>query len=214
MDPFEEVFEPDSTSVAGYMAFSDTKRRNIAHKRKKDEQNEVGECPPLTPELLDKREIYANDFVLAHKEVFPESTGQKPFGKVQQESIRFGQQIFHQGGRLLKLEPRGYAKTTRITNEALLATLLGIQDYIVIICSNQEKAAEILDSLKTEIYDNEQLFQLFPGPIACFRNLEDTPQKSRYQTYMGERTKIFWGSKYLRFPWVPWRALLWSLYRN
>ena len=200
-DPFEEKFEPDSTDE--YIKVSDTKRRNTAHRRKRDEHNEVGVCPPLSQEIKDKRELYNNDFVLAHRDLFPDSTGQKPFGAVQQESIRFGQDVFHKGGRLLKLEPRGYAKTTRITNEALLAVLGGVQDYIVIICSNLDKAAEILDSLKTEIYNNEQLFELYPGPIACFRNLEDTPQKSRYQTYNGERTYIFWGSKYLRFPWVP-----------
>lgn len=199
----EDFFEPDEIDLAMYKQQVDSNKRKRNLKRKKDVNNEVGAAPPLTPEILEKRERYANDFVALHAEVFPESTGIKPFGTVQQESIYFGQDVFRKGGRLLKLEPRGYAKTTRITNEALFAVLAGMQDYVVIVCSNVTKAQEIVDSIRTELMNNDSLLELFPGPIACFRHLDNNPLKSRFQTYNGQHTYIKYEVGTIRFPTIP-----------
>lgn len=183
--------------------FRNEKRKRKARKAQ-DKLNEVGVAPPPSPENLRKREFYKTNFVQMHRDIFPDSTGVKPFGEKQKKSIEFGQDIFNKGsGRLLKLEPRGYAKTTRITNEAVAAILLGLQDYIVIVCSNLEKAADILESIKTELYNNEHLFELFQGPIACFRHLDNNHGRAPYQTYGGEKTFIEWGSQLLQFPHVP-----------
>lgn len=207
MSKFDDVFGEEYTGAATTpeedKAIRKMTKVSARQRRLRAAHHEVGETPPPSPESLAKREQYKNDFVKMHREVFPDSTGQKPFGEEQENSIRFGQDVFNKGGRLLKLEPRGYAKTTRITNEALMAVLLGMQDYVVIICSNQEKAEEILESLKTEIYNNDKLEELFPAPIACFRNIDDVAVRARYQTFGGERTYLFWGSKTIRFPAVP-----------
>lgn len=204
VDFFEESFyEPDEIDAAMYRQQVDSNKRKRNLKRKRDVNNEVGVAPPLPPEMLEKREVYANDFILLHQDVYPESTGIKPFGKIQQESIRFGQDIFKKGGRLLKLEPRGYAKTTRITNEALFAVLAGMQDYVVIVCSNVTKAQEIVDSIRTELMNNDQLLELFPGPIACFRHLDNNPLKARFQTYNGQHTYIKYEIGTIRFPTIP-----------
>ena len=205
---FDEFFDDgddgesqDPDSYKRFIANEDRKRKK---RQAKDIMNEVGVAPPPSQEIVEQRELYRNDFVKMHMEVFPDSTGLKPFGDKQKQSIEFGRDIFDKGsGRLLKLEPRGYAKTTRITNEAIFAVLMGMQDYIVIVCSNLEKATDILESMKTEILNNYTLLDLFPGPMACFRHLNDTPQRARYQTYGGERTYIGWGSSTLQFPWVP-----------
>lgn len=172
-------------------------------KNRQDAQNEVGVAPAITEDIIQKRQAYADDFVLMHKEVYPESTGVKNFGKVQINSIYMGQDVFKSGGRLLKLEPRGYAKTTRITNEALYAVLAGMQRYIVIVCSNVQKAMEIVDSMKTELMENDKLLELFPGTISCFRHLDNNPMKSRFQTYGGRPTYIKYEKTTIRFPIVP-----------
>jgi hypothetical protein len=206
MARFDEVFGEEYSpeiDLADYKATRRNYEERVVRRRKLMLHHEVGEAPPLSPEIIADRERYKVDFVALHREVFPESTGQKPFGPKQQQSIQFGQDVFTSGGRLLKLEPRGYAKTTRITNEALAAVLLGLQDYVVIICSNMEKAAEILESLKTELYNNEQLERLFPGPIACIKQIDEVPARARYQTYGGERTHLYWGVRTIRFAYVP-----------
>ena len=186
-----------------YKAQVEENSRKRRYKKRSDVLNEVGKAPPLTPEMEERRLYYANDFVALHQDIFPESTGIKPFGKVQQESIYFGQEIFHKGGRLIKLEPRGYAKTTRITNEALQAILAGLQDYIVIVCSNVTKAQEIVDSIRTELMNNDHLLELYPGPIASFRHLDNNPMRAKYQTYDGNSTHIKFEISTIRFPVIP-----------
>jgi len=195
--------EPDDLTSALYQHQVQVNQRARRNKKKQDVNNEVGVAPEPSPEILAERERYANDFVSLHREVFPESTGVKPFGEVQQRSILHGQDIFRKGGRLLKLEPRGYAKTTRITNEALYAVLAGMQNYIVIVCSNVTKAQEIVDSIRTELMNNDRLLELFPGTIACFRHLDNNPLKSRFQTYGGNHTFIKYEISTIRFPIVP-----------
>lgn len=200
IDFFEDSYEPEELDVNSYTKQVANARRRRNSRKKADTMNEVGKAPPLSPEILERRNKYKTDFISLHAEVFPESTGVKPFGKVQQKSILDGQDVFNHGGRLLKLEPRGYAKTTRIANEALFAVLAGMQDYIVIVCSNVSKAQEIVDSIRTELMNNEELLELFPGPIACFRHLDGNPMRSRYQTYDGQHTYIKYEVGTIRFP--------------
>ena len=206
MDEFDIFgeFQDNNLSHETYRNQKANEKRTRMAKKKQNKLNEVGVAPPITYALFQERERYKNDFINLHMEVFPDSTGISPFGEAQKNSILFGQDVFHgRSSRLLKLEPRGYAKTTRITNEALAAVLLGLQEYIVILCSNQGKAEEILDSMKTELYNNDELERLFPGTIASFRHIDDIPQKARYQTYGGERTYLHWGTQILRFPYIP-----------
>lgn len=202
-DFFQDYESADDTIDNEVYKHQISKQKQVRKKAKqKDVINEVGVAPPPTPEMLEQRQVYLNDFILMHKEVYPESTGVRPFGKAQQNSILMGQDIFHHGGRLLKLEPRGYAKTTRITNEVLYAILCGIQDYIVIVCSNVTKAHEIIDSMITELYENDKLMELFPGTIACFRQLDNTTSRARYQTYGGSPTYIRQTAHCLRLPYL------------
>ena len=201
-DFFEEEYSPEEIDGKAYQSQVANVGRRLRAKKKNDTINEVGKAPPLDEAMLAKREMYKNDFIALHRDVFPESTGIKPFGTVQQNSIMFGQDIFKKGGRLLKLEPRGYAKTTRITNEALFAVLAGMQDYVVIVCSNVTKAMEVVDSMRTELMNNDALLELFPGPIACFRHLDNNPLRARFQTYDGYHTYIKYEVGTIRFPTI------------
>ena len=188
----------------GYLRHIAQHSRKLKEQRARDKTNEVGICPEVSTEILEKREYYKTNFVNLHRDIFPDSTGMKPFGEKQILSIEFGQDIFNTGtGRLLKLEPRGYAKTTRITNEATYAGLSGMQEYIVIVCSSLEKSYEIIESIKTELYNNDHLLHLFPGPVGCFRHLGDNPHKCPHQTYGGNKTYIGWGKQEIQFPCVP-----------
>jgi len=82
-----------------------------------------------TEEGLEMRQIYLNNFPLAHREIFTASSGIKPLGPVQVDSANHSHRIITHGGRLIKLEPRGFGKTTRSTNETLLGVLGGSRSY-------------------------------------------------------------------------------------
>lgn len=103
-------------------------KRRKGQKRRQDVLNEVGAVPPLPPEVYEERKKYSNDYVLAHKEIFVNSTGIKPYSEEQILSIKHSQQIFQKGGRVMKAEPRGFAKTSRSCNEGLLGVLEGSVD--------------------------------------------------------------------------------------
>lgn len=178
-------------------------QNTMRHAGLRDTVNEVGVLPTLPPEIYEERAKYSHDLVLALQELFPDSTGLKPFGKVQIESTEFIQYIFHNKGRLILLEPRGYAKTTRITNASTLGALEGIQRYIVIVTSSLSKSQDILEDIRTELTTNERLAYLYPGTCACFKHLERSSHKSKRQTYGGEFTYIANTLTSIHFPVVP-----------
>lgn len=165
--------------------------------------NEVGVRPKPTPEILEKRAFYKANFKAALHDLFPESTGLKPFGDVQNQSTDYIQYIMDNGGRLVLLEPRGYAKTTRITNITLLSALEGLQEYIVIVASSLGKSQEILEDIRTELTTNEKIEALYPATCAAFKHLSRSPHKTRRQTYDGEFTYIDNKQDSIHFPVIP-----------
>jgi hypothetical protein len=202
----EEFYDDDAEGIPTfeeYRAAKDAKRKADNFLRAQDARREVGKAPELTPEILARREAYANDFLLMHKEVFPDSTGEKPFGPDQINSTQWDQKIFKEGGRIIKLEPRGFTKTTRLTNEALFATLLGWQKFTVIVASSMEKATDILSAIKAELVGNVAIADLFPGTAACFAHLKEQGQGAVYQTYGGEQTHIKYTVDSIHFPNIP-----------
>src|SRR5690606_35985640 len=180
-----------------------SKRKADEYLRRQDKLGEVGVVPPLTPEMIERRQRLADEWVLMHRELFPDSTGETPFGQDQIDSIKWDQQVFRSGGRVLKLEPRGFAKTTKLTNEALFATLLGWQKFTVIVASSMEKASDILAAIKTELNSSSQLYDLFSGPCACFMHIKDRGQNAVYQTYDGQPTHLKFTADSIHFPNIP-----------
>lgn len=199
---YEEFYDEDPEQEA-YEASIELQKRTKKKARQQNIVNEVGVVPPVTEEILALREHYSNDYVDALQKLFPNSTGLKPFGPAQIDSIHHSHRILTHGGRIVKAEPRGFAKTSRTSNECLLAILQGKIRYGILLASSTTKAEEIIDGLKTELVENQNLSRLYPAVTACFQHLEEKSQKARYQTYGGELTYISYGADKLRFPVIP-----------
>ena len=60
-----------------------------------------------------------HDFHLWLTEVFPDTTGLKPFGEKQLQAIATTQQVILKGGRFCNAELRAYCKTIRCSHSAL-----------------------------------------------------------------------------------------------
>lgn len=203
IDLFEEYddnWEPDSDSLQHYRLKNKARRKTD---RKLDSFNAVEVIPPLSQEILDKRKIYENDYALAHMDLFKESTGIKPLSQSQIDSSNHSLRILNEGGKLLKLEPRGFGKTSRTSNEVALAALQGKRKYILVLASSQTKAAEILDSIATELATNDKLYELYPQECECFRHLDDNPARAKYQSLDGNKTFIRLSKDTLVFPCIP-----------
>lgn len=158
---------------------------------------------PITQETMERRLLYREDYVRAHAEIFPNSTGIKPFGADQLESIRRFQRIVHSRGKLVQLEPRGFAKTSRAVNQILLGILQGDIRFALIVSSALDKANEIMDQIITELVANIELAKLYPIISACFRAVEAKPMKAMNQMFEGNLTNIRLKRHEIVFPIIP-----------
>lgn len=204
-----DSYEPEEIAKMSHDSYMEQRRNDRRRKRSAkatDVLNEVGICPPLPPEIEEKRKFYADNWTQMHYDLFPRSTGIKPFGPDQIMSIERTKDIVENGGHLVIAEPRGFAKTSRTSNHALMAVLQGKIRYAIILASSVSKAKEILDMIKTELMDNERLEELYPATIKCFQALEEKSVRAKNQTYDGEFTNIGWGTDRIRFPVVPGEA--------
>ena len=204
IDPYAEFFDDGvDLSTDEWQTLTKTEKQNIRHRRAQTNKYEVGLVPPPTPEILENRIRYEQDYVVMHQEVFKRSTGIKPFGEQQQTSIRQTQHIINHRGRAVIAEPRGFGKTSRTTNNCLGAVLQGKVRYALILASSVTKAAEILEAILTELLDNEELYKLYPAVCRCFEKAAESQYATKYQTYGGEHTYIEVKKDRIRFPQIP-----------
>jgi hypothetical protein len=68
--------------------------------------------------------------------LFPNSTGLKPFGSIQRDSIAHDYQVILRGGRVFKAELRGYGTTIRTGNAALEGVCYGCRRMIPVFSAN------------------------------------------------------------------------------
>lgn len=201
---YDDSEDDDSAEVleasARFRHIRSVRRRQEAIR---DELNEVGAVGPPEAHWEEKRIQYETDYVSAHQEIFPRSTGIKPFGQIQIDSIKRTHHTLTHGGRSVIAEPRGFGKTSRTANNALLAVLQGKVRYALILASSIQKAEDILESIKTELIDNEHLANLYPRVAACFQHVGDSYQRAKRQTYMGEKTHIGFTKNMVKMPILP-----------
>lgn len=199
------------------MAASTTKKQTASSskqakyaRRQQSLEAEIGP-PPLTSAQKRKgtllRKKTRRDLLAWNRLVFPNSSGLKPLGKVQIDSIKHDESVILNGGRICKAEPRGYGKTTRSCNAALWATLNGYRDMAPIFSANLGKSkTQIMARWKAELYGNDLLFWMYPELIWPLRALENKPQRCASQTYKGKPTHVQWTSDRIVLPWITGNA--------
>ena len=157
----------------------------------------------LSPEILAAREELRLDYVKMHQVLFPNSTGQKPFGEEQNTAIRRFQRIVQSRGKLVQAEPRGFAKTSRAINQLLFGILTGDIKFALVVSSAIDKSQDIMEQLQTELLTNDVLNKYFPVVMKCFQATEGKAFKASRQTLNDEPTGIDWGKDSVQFPYVP-----------
>ena len=134
---------------------------------------------------------------------FPESTGLKPFGPDHRRIIASMERCIRDGGRLVNAVYRGFAKTTIAENAAIWAALFGYRQFVLVTAINMAASSKMIDSIKTEIAENELLAEDFPEVCQYIRALHGKPQKAAYQTCQGEPTRIQWTAGTIVLPTIP-----------
>lgn len=195
--------EDDDNKVEVISDFKDSLRQLTKRVRLSHEYHTVKKVEVPTPELLERRAYYATNFPAMHQDIFTSSTGIKPLGPIQIDSSNHTERIISNGGKLLKLEPRGFGKTSRTSNELLMGVLSGRCRYALLLASSKEKANDILESIKAELVHNDELYSLYPQVCECFRSLDERSQKAQQQLFEGQLTYIKYQKDTIGLPILP-----------
>ncbi|MEM6473603.1 MAG: hypothetical protein AAF802_28855, partial [Planctomycetota bacterium] len=154
------------------------------------------------PETKDpeRRETCKNDLLLFLQTYFPESTGLSPFSPKQVEIIRRIERCVLKSGRVLNLMPRGFVKSTISENAILWMALYGHRRYVLFLGATEEDAETAIESIQTELEENELLEEDFPEVCIPVQKIEGKSQRCASQTYQGERTKMKWANGLIVLP--------------
>ncbi len=109
---------------------------------------------------------------------------------------------------------RGEGKTIITERMAMKYALQGVIDYTVIFSSTGAMAEGILDSIKTNLAENDYLLADYPEVCFPVRSLENTPNRAHYQLVSGARhddgkfyeahpSNFTWCGQEVIFPDVP-----------
>jgi hypothetical protein len=99
--------------------------------------------------------------------------------------------------------PRGSGKTSMCEIAAIWALLIGAHEFVVVVGADESHAAEMLDSIKSELENNDILDEDWSEVTGPVRALEGIHQRSRGQMLNGERTHMNWTSGEIILPTVP-----------
>lgn len=112
------------------------------------------------------------------------------------------EQAVLQGGLFAMAMPRGSGKTTLCETACLWAMLNGHREFIALIGSDEEHAADMLDSIKSELENNDLLEEDYSEVCGPIRALEGIHQRAAGQLYRGARTHVGWTAKEIELPTV------------
>lgn len=207
MDPFAEFDDPtgevDPHEFLKHIQTENFTKSYEGHRRRKENPANMIPLFEITEEMKAKRKMYDQDYVLAHRELFPMSTGVKPYGEEQEKAVRRFQRIVHTRGKLVQAEPRGFGKTSRAVNQLLLGILEGRVRFALVVSSAIDKAEDIMEQIATELTTNHKLAELYPTVMACFKAIEGKPNKAALQNIEGNPTKIQMTTDTISFPVIP-----------
>lgn len=162
---------------------------------------DIGKIPK--PKHPKRRESCRRDLEKFLTTYFPYSTGLSPFSDDHKRVISRIQDCILRGGRFVNAVYRGFAKSTISENALLWAILYGHRKFGAIFAAEAGLADKAITSIKTELSDNDLLFEDFPEVCFPVRALEGKPQRCNSQTCEGKRTHIQWRKDTLVMPAIP-----------
>lgn len=154
-----------------------TRRSRTAHAKVAD----IGEIPPVANQK--RRDACEQSLELFLQTYFPNSTGLSPFSDDHKRVIDRMERCIRGGGRFVNAVYRGFAKTSISTNAALWAVLYAIRRYVAIFSANEPQADDLIASIKTELGENDLLYDDFPEVCHAFRALEGKQQRCSSQAH-------------------------------
>lgn len=160
--------------------------------------NEIGKLPPIVDP--DRRAACERDFHRFLTTYFPESCGLAPYGAAQMTAIKRMETAVLFGGRTINLLPRGYTKSTLSEMLVLWSVLYRHKSFCLFLGANSEMADQGIESIRSELENNQLLVEDFPDPCYITTMLNGKHQRARSMTYNGKDVSMEWTSSKLVLP--------------
>ena len=193
----QETFEPGWTE-ADYARHKDAvnARGRAASESSRDIAAEGWVHPPVNAE---RKESCRRSFRGFCEQYFPQ-TFHLAWSPDHLTVIAKIEQAVLEGGLFAMAMPRGSGKTTLCETACLWALLYGHREFVALIGSDEDHAADMLDSIKSELENNDLVDEDFAEVTGPIRALEGIHQRAAGQLYRGARTHVGWTAKEIVLP--------------
>jgi Terminase large subunit gpA, endonuclease domain len=125
-----------------------------------------------------------------------------PFSADHLKAIAKIEMVVLEGGLFALAMARGSGKTTLAEIAAIWALLFGHRAFVVLIGADLGRALSMLESIKSELENNELLAADFPEVCYPVARLERIANRCKGQLHKGEPTDITWNQDKVVFPTV------------
>ena len=195
----EAAREPEG--LTGYEAMKE--RARLRNAMLSLSGRDIGELPPIAD--LARKEKASRDFRYFCEAYFPQTFHLK-WSDDHLKVIAKIEQAVMEGGLFAMAMPRGSGKTSLCETACLWAMLYGHRDFVALIGSDEEHAADMLESMKAELENNELFAGDFPEVCHPIRALEGIHQRASGQLYQGKQTQIGWTAREIVLPTIAGSA--------
>ncbi|NRA37018.1 MAG: phage terminase large subunit family protein [Planctomycetes bacterium] len=179
-----------------------------AHKAAARERNaklsasgrDIGDIPAV--ENIERKQAAEMNYQLFLESYFPHTFHLKWSSDHLTAIHKIEQAVLH-GGLFALAMPRAAGKTSLSECAAIWASFYGHRKFTVLIGSDESAAVQMLDSIKSEIENNETLLADFPEVCFPIAKLEGIANRCSGQLYQSERTNISWTANEIILPNIP-----------
>lgn len=181
-------------------AYAQKRERMAAYSR---EQSKSGRDIGAPPSVVDpeRKSLCERDFRKFCETYFPHSFSLEWSPDHLKVIDRIERSVL-EGGLFSVAMPRGTGKTTLCETACLWAILYGHREFVALIGSEQAQATQMLDSIKSEIENSDELMEDFPEVCHPIRALEGINQRASGQTIEGVQTRMTWTASKIVLPTV------------
>ena len=176
--------DPKATAYEAHKASAARRQAVIAA-----EGRDIPELPPIGDPK--RRKSCPRNLAKFLKTYFPAAFPLK-WSADHEKVVKKVQRTVLSGGLFALAMPRGSGKTTIFERAILWAVLYGHHKYAILIGANREKADESIDTIKSELENNELLLEDFPEACIPARRIAGIANRAKGQTHLGKPTRIQW----------------------
>lgn len=181
--------------LEGYEAHKERMRARLAELSLSG--RDIGELPPvLNPERKERCRLSLRAFC---EEYFPKTFPLKWSKDHLNVIAKIERAVLH-GGLFAIAMPRGSGKTSLCEVACIWATVYGHRRFVVLVGPTEPHAGENLESIKTELENNQAMLDDFPEVVYPIHRLEGIHQRASGQLYHGKPTNIGWTAHAIELP--------------